>query len=184
MGMAMRRRTIYAATIVAILAMTGGFVLAAGVGGWTVTNSGGANSGSTSVSGTIYAGAVTSTIYAATAAPGSGCAASGPYSGSDASGAGAVDVSITGLACAGSASVPEVYDTLVFTSSALTAGKVYADTFTISPTAPSASAQVLTWTVDLSVSGTETLTVYVDMGTVAGFSSSGLSTLVVVAVGA
>jgi hypothetical protein len=184
MATALRRRTVYAMTILAMVAMTSGFVLAAGVGGFAVTSSGGANSGSTTVSGTIYAGAVTSTIVALTAPPGSSCAATGPYAGSDTTGTASVDVSITGSACAGSTTAPEVYDALVFTSTALSAGTIYKDSFTITPSNPSGTTQVLTWTVQLTLAGTESLTVYVDMGTETTFATTGLSELTVVAVGA
>lgn len=125
----LRRRTVYAATIVTMLVMVGGFAAASGLfSGFTTTTVNG-NQGTISTANTIYSPGISSSLYT-TGAGGSGgtCTAS--------SSAGTTKVVVTAWVAGGSGACTTTVDYVVqltFTSATtLAASTTYTDAFVIS----------------------------------------------------
>lgn len=173
-----RRRSVYVATVVAMLAMAGGFVLATGFTAFTVSNTGGANVGQSANTGTtIYNAATVTSVISQPASVAPTCTAGPTYTQAAGTASYTYSISVTGLACVTSGA--DVYDTLTFTSATLSG--TFQDTFTV--TAGSTTVTLYFTTATLSTS-TQTLILEVDLGSATTLSTAGLPAVSVVVVGA
>jgi len=125
----MKRRTVYAATIVTMLVMVSGFALASGLfNGFTSTTVNG-NQGTISTANTIYSPGVTGSVFL-TGAGGSLGTCTGPSS------SGGAEVTVTAWVAGGPGActaTPDYVVQLTFASAAtLTSSKTYTDEFVIS----------------------------------------------------
>jgi hypothetical protein len=156
-----KRRTLYIVTVVAMLGLTGGFALAAGLNSTTVTQSAALYSVSTSA---VAAFPTTPTVTV-TAIPGSVAACTSGAQ-SLASG-GSVDLFLpasTGITC----TTGDFAEEFTFTSLATAAAGTYSftqyTTYGAGPTSGSAAGSV---TVSVALSTSGTVNVWVDYGTAA-----------------
>ncbi len=124
----MKRRTVYAATIVAMLVMVGGFTLASGLfGGFTATTVNG-NQGAIATADTIYSpGISNSMLTSAAGGTGGTCTAS--------SSTGTPTVTVTAWIAGGPGActtTPDYIMQLTFTSANSLTAKTYTDEFLVS----------------------------------------------------
>lgn len=133
----MKRRTVYAVTIVAMLATVSGFALASGTFGTFGTLSVGGNQGSVTTTDTIYASGLSGSEFWV-AAGGSGGTCTAPSS------TGTTSVVVTAWVAGGPGACTATSDyvlQLTFTSAnSLTSSKTYTDEFVISSEFGSASS--------------------------------------------
>jgi hypothetical protein len=158
----MRRKSVYVATIVAILAMVGGFAVATlfnGFGTSTVTNTNAGTVGS-SVGDTIYHNGFSVTLASSSAA--GGACQSGSIAGSAPVGGVETDhIFVAGAAANCPSGTSEWYEEFSFSSVSVATAAV--DTFTYATSGGTSTTTSFT----LTLSGTETsesLTVFVDDG--------------------
>lgn len=128
MGQKLRRRSVYLATIVAILAMVGGFALASGLfGGFgTITVNG--NQGAVTTADTIYEPGVSASLFTV-GAGGAGGTCTAPVS------SGSSPVVVTAWLQGGPGACTATSDyvlQLTFTSASQSVAKTYTDSFVIS----------------------------------------------------
>lgn len=183
MKLKLRRRGVYVGTIVAMVAMIGGFALAALAGTFTHQIITGQNVGSvSSTSNTIYSAGFTVTLSAATA-PTAGCQ-TGSVAGS--SGVAEADNIYVEGAANSCPAASEWYEEFSFgTVSAASCTPSCVDTFTFATTIPGPTTYSTSFTLTLNAAATsETLVVFVDDGTTAaGALPMPISSISVVASG-
>ena len=148
MKLKLRRRSIYVGTIVALVAMIGGFALAAGAFGGTFTSNG-YNSGSAVSGDTIYSAGGVSVSYAPEAT--TGCSANPTTTA----------VAATNVYVGGTCVTGDWYAAFTFTAT-IVAG-TGTDNFAVSEAGSNPAAGSIH--VSVTYVGTETLTVYLDLGT-------------------
>jgi hypothetical protein len=128
MALKVRQRSVYAATIVAMITLVAGFALASGLfGGFTSTTVNG-NQGVVSTANTIYSPGITASNFD-TGAGGTGGTCTAPSS------SGSGTITVVGWVHGGPGACTTTADYVVkltFTSGALTSSKTYTDNFVIS----------------------------------------------------
>ena len=169
MKLKLSRRGIYVGTIVAMLAMIGGFALASLAGGFTHSTVTGQNFGSVSgTANTIYSGGFTVTLLASSA--GTGCQ-SGAITGSTTIVAGVEtdNVFVEGAANSCSAS-GEWYEEFSFVpaSTAACGGASCVDTLSFATTTGGTTTSTAFTLTTTAAATTEDLNVFVDDGPTAG----------------
>ncbi|HXQ94579.1 MAG TPA: hypothetical protein VN864_05355 [Thermoplasmata archaeon] len=171
-------RLIYAATVVAILGMTGGFVLASVVTVTTTNQTSTTNQVNGAASTLISSGTAGSLAVAPGNVP---AAVASCTSGSTAlSSGGAVSVyvsSTTGSAACASGNYAEVYT--IVTGTTAPAGTYQAQVTTQWGSGPTTGDNTLTFTVGTTLTSAATITLYVDYGS-AMVPTGGISTLQIV----
>jgi hypothetical protein len=179
----MKRRTVYAATIVTMLVMVGGFALASGIfqnfGSTTVKGNQGAV---TTTSDTIYSSGLTKSVFTQ-GTDGSGGACSTPLAYSPANDSG-FEIVTNSWVQGGPGACNNVADYVMqiqFASAATLTAGAYSDTFSISSEFGSASAYTTsTVTITCTLTGSENqcgVIINIDTGIAANMPQPGLEAL-------
>lgn len=166
MSKALQRKTVYAATIIALLTLAAGFAVATAVTTFVIsppTNGSSYGSGTVTNPGTIYEQSV-ATGYT-NSAPVSSCSSASPAASTSATQTLYYGSGLTG---AGACAPGDLYLTLTFTTSGpLTAGTPYSDTFSITVTPGTGSPTPVAFSASWDLTPTSsiaTLTVDLDLG--------------------
>jgi hypothetical protein len=170
MGKGMQRRTVYAATVLAMLALTAGFVMAASLGGIVGPASVNQNAGTiTTTSNTMFATSVNVNLVQATLSSSSGCDVSVAWATSGTPGTLSVYATGTNTCTSGGASSStDWFEEVSWTAVTVptTSGSSITDTFYVT-TSGGASPNTVTFTVTTpanTATGTGALNLYLDMG--------------------
>lgn len=153
MGRKLQRRTVYAATIIALLALVGGFAMAASFSTTTLTATQGGTT--TTLTNTAWAGSSVSAVFTTN---GAGCTGS-PVSVTSAT---AVSAYVNVGSVSGACALGDFAEEIVFTATVPQGTSVLTDTFTIYSDSSYSTGQA-TLTVAVTESGTGTYVAELDL---------------------
>ena len=175
MALRLRRRSVYVATIVAILAMVGGFALASIPNGFTSSSTGNQNSGTVvSAGNTQYSGGFTVTLVTLTPQSG-GCGTSGTVTGG-----GTTNVNVllyTGSTCP---QTNEWYEEVSFSLASVATGVTHFYIDTVDSSGPGSSGLITI--TDTAATGAATLNFYLDYGS-SGAAMTSISSISIAVTG-